>query len=230
MVNELFKATPTTMSEAKFEFGNAQGLSIADRLARLEDQLNNLSSEVTALKPYFEAILTVRSAILDQETGIGEFKPKCNAIAHGGNVIVDLEAINHISVDPSTAARWRTSFTTYYKVPYTFVKDHLPQAPREVIESLNLRMDIKVLHMWSDPQKQFPNLTGTDIKFIRDKRAQVEKACDAVIDEWYKSLLDRKPVWLASPKMEASFRHIASIRKECSPIFYRGKNPFDSLT
>jgi hypothetical protein len=230
MDGELFATTPATMNQARLEFGNAQGLEVADRLSRLEDlteqvckQLKNLESEVTELKPYFKDILTIRSSILDEPTGLDR-----NAVVHGGNVIADLKAMDQISADPPTAYRWQTSFTTYYKIPFTAVKAYLPEAPRQVIESLNLRMDINFLHMWRDPRTHCANLKGAEIKSIVGKRSEAERACDAVINSWYKSLLDGEPIVFASPDMEAAFQQIESIGKEVFAIFHRAKCRSDS--
>jgi hypothetical protein len=258
MERELFATTPTTMNQERFQFGNPQGLSIADSLrllhARLDDQdsinsradarlkeqldfneqlgkrLKHLASEVTELKPYFNDALTIRSAILDKTTGTGESNINRNAVVHGGNVIADLKAIDRMSThqSQSTALRWRRSFMTLYGVPYTGADAYLLEAPRQVIESLNLRMDINSLHMWCKPRTQCANVTETEIKSIVDKRAALREACTAVIDPWYKSILDEEPIADASPEMEAAFQRIESIRKECFAIFHLAKYRPDS--
>ncbi|KAL1984995.1 hypothetical protein VTN96DRAFT_8448 [Rasamsonia emersonii] len=200
----LFERTSTKMNRDTFEFGKEEGLSIAAEPATQREMLESLSARVSRLEAYEEDIIAVRSAVLDRFDGT-ESTAKRNSVVHGANVLADLEAIRRMStVDPSRALRWREAFTTQYGVSYSDVEKHLVGSPREVIESLNMRMNVKSLHAW----------TRSRSVSVRQTKEKIEEACDAIIHEWLKSVLLGSPIRSVSPEMKASFQE--------TELLYRG--------
>jgi hypothetical protein len=106
-----------------------------------------------------------------------------NATVHGGNVLADHAAIQRMTGsaranDQSTATRWRGAFTSQYGISYSLVEAFLDSAPSEVIESLNIRTNVKSLHSWT---------RSTDPSIL-ETRATILRRCDSVIDTWKDSL------------------------------------------
>jgi hypothetical protein len=216
------------MKDDTYEFGNEEGLSIAEKLSALDKNLRavdhrnaeltgtlaeltgavagltgtvaELTGRVSHLEPYADNFFIVRSAILDDSSWT-ELQKRRNEVVHGGNILADLTCIERQSkVDQDKASRWRESFETLYQVEYPFAVLHLPGGPLEVHEALNMRANVRALHLW----------TKSTSPAVAKVRKDIESTCDDIIREWSQAVENGQPIRQASAKSKASFQHARS--------------------
>jgi hypothetical protein len=185
--------------------------SLVEKVAAQEEKLQSYGEELERLRPWSEDLLRVRAAVLERwwqttnnDTERQTIRFARNATVHGGNLLADHGAIQRMAgstrpEDQSKATRWRGAFTSQYGISYSLVKDFLDGAPTEVIESLNIRTNIKNLRSWA--QSTDPSILET--------RTTILQCCDSVIDNWMHSLEKGIPVEdraLMPEKTKESFR------------------------
>ena len=115
---------------------------------------------------------TIRERILGQASGYRDWERVSvrNECAHGGNVLEDILLINEKrATERQRAEYWGRAFRNLYGCRTTTVEKHLPTAPPEIIQILNINANCNLLKKWE---------SNTDTK------SQILQGCNNLLNEW----------------------------------------------
>lgn len=130
-------------------FGSKLGMSLLQRLGRLEESHASLQRQVAELRPTLLCADLIREPILNMEAGlVTEASLKCerNRAAHGGSMLADKRIIDErFGTNPSQALLWATkAFPSLYGIEYA-VAEQAAKNP-DLVAVINLRANAKTMH------------------------------------------------------------------------------------
>ncbi|KAN0078932.1 hypothetical protein V8E54_005445 [Elaphomyces granulatus] len=218
MAATLKESNVTTFDQKDQIFGN-QGVSmkkqldgLSSKFDKLTSVVEHLSSDVNHLKYFRSDIVRMRRMILDSESDLrvatGDRRVR-NALAHGGNLLADMEAIKSIETsDPERFCTWNQAFFNLYNLDFDMDNPRLQNSNTHLIDICNMMATIRLVTPWSDVSDSDPekNLClGLCAGLISGWRDTVETDSDEYwnqvtnksaydkVQEWYKRIGKIKP-------------------------------------
>jgi hypothetical protein len=182
-----------------------------DKMKRENDKMkqgnDEMKRDISDLK---REGLKIRRAILDTFSPGGRDKKMVderNAVAHGGNIRLDVDAIMEMEgISTNIADGWKQAFLTIYEIKYPFLYQHLASLDRNSSELFDIRATVKLLDRWGvSSQEQVKEDITQDCNF-----------CLSTWERWCETgtLADRKP------SLSGNFNHRAAKAKTAYMVNY----------
>jgi len=117
---------------------------------RLTSDIKDLKDEVETLQHFQSNVDRMRQTILDAESNPKINTPKearntRNALAHGGNLLADVEAVKKMEV---ANPMWKKTFDSLYDL--NFDTDDVENLPDNLVKRCNMFVTIKLVTPWRD--------------------------------------------------------------------------------
>ncbi|KAL3713515.1 hypothetical protein TMatcc_002218 [Talaromyces marneffei ATCC 18224] len=182
--------------------GNLGGLRLLDRLDRLEERQVDIQTELQnqrlefdkqrslykktedelkrqrdLLEPFRLQILSIRATELEKLSPHfdSEARFQRNAMVHGGNVRVDLQALDYLEACREFARlqNAKMGFQSLYGRPVDELRFKIADAPQEIVGILNRRATLETMHKWK--------------LVAKEERLAWIALCDRLIGTWSQS-------------------------------------------
>jgi hypothetical protein len=169
----------------------AETASLDADVTALRTTITRLDADVTTLRTanaelstriegYAGNLLIVRQSILEEWRAMGNKSHRSkkidhsrNEIAHGGNILLDIEVIERDKQMTDSTSLWIPAFEDTYGIEYSQAKSLALSAPSDLIGLINIRVHVTVLDAWNPTDDSETSQISKNRQSIQDDVMQI---------------------------------------------------------